>query len=321
MNNRQQKSMNQQRISQTLVIPETEAHCRLDQALSRLLPTYSRTQIKAWIDQEDILVNGKPAKASAKVRGREKVTLETEITIETPSAPENMPLDIIYEDEDIIVINKPAGMVVHPGAGNQTHTLLNALLYHYPDLNLLPRAGILHRIDKNTSGLLLIAKNSHSLKYLAHLLKKHEITREYQAIVYGSFISGGTINAPIDRDPLERKRMAIVETGKEAITHYRILKKFNHYTLLSVQLETGRTHQIRVHMSHIKHPLVGDSTYGGRVRLTKGLTDEAIQTLRQFKRQALHACRLTFLHPTTEEEMEFTAPAPDDFQTLLSVLT
>jgi 23S rRNA pseudouridine1911/1915/1917 synthase len=305
---------------QTLIIPELYANERLDQVLAKLLPLYSRMQIKEWIDAGKVLVNGKTCKPKVKVKGGETVILEPQFKVQPAWLAQPIPLSIVYEDEALMIINKPAGLVVHPGAGNQDKTLLNALLYHCPDLGQLPRAGILHRLDKNTSGLLLIAKTPAALKHLSQQLKKRTLAREYQATVYGRIISGGTINAPIGRHPLERKRMAINEQGKAAITHYRVLEKFRNHTQLWLKLETGRTHQIRVHMAHIHHSIVGDSQYGGRVQLSKGMGPELIQVLRDLKRQALHAFALGFAHPLTEEWMRFEVKLPEDLQTLLEWL-
>jgi len=226
----------------------------------------------------------------------------------------------MYEDDSLVVINKPAGLVVHPGTGNASRTLLNALLHHAPELKNLPRAGILHRLDKDTTGLLVVAKTAAALKSLTHQLKKRSMIREYQAVVNGSMISGGEVDAAIERHPLQRKKMAVSETGKPAITHYRIAEKFRGHTHLKLKLETGRTHQIRVHMAYIRHPLVGDSTYGGRVQLAKNMTEDAIQALRGFKRQALHAFALGFRHPETGKDVYFEIELPDEMKELISAL-
>ena len=307
-------------ITETLIIPESFADQRLDQALAQLLPAYSRTQIKNWLDDGSLLINGKTAKGKTKVKGNEAVTLNATLKAEEKWQPEAIALPIVFEDESFIIINKPVGLVVHPGAGNKNSTMLNAILHHVPESALLPRAGIIHRLDKDTSGLLVIAKTPEAFKSLTHQLKKREISREYQAIVYGAMISGGVVDAPIDRHPIERKRMSVSETGRHAVTHYRIAEKYRSHTRLAVKLETGRTHQIRVHMSHIHHPIVGDSIYGGRVKLAKGMSNELISLLRGFKRQALHACALGFHHPTTDEWVKFEAPLPDDMQTLIRAL-
>lgn len=311
---------NSNKNNQIVVIPESLADERLDTALAKLLPEYSRTQIKHWIDEGLVTLHGKPVKAKHRTSEGEEfsVTPTLKPTPEWNAQP--IPLTIIYEDDDVLVINKRAGLVVHPGAGNSDSTLLNALLHHSPALKELPRAGILHRLDKDTSGLLIIAKNNAALKNLSAQLKQRTLSREYQAVVYGELISGGMVDAPIDRHPLQRKRMAIVETGKAAVTHYRIMEKYRHTTRLKVKLETGRTHQIRVHMSSINHPLVGDLTYGGRVRLAKGMSEACITAMRQFKRQALHAFAIGFAHPKTDEWMTFEAELPTDMQQLMAAL-
>lgn len=311
---------NSHKNNQIVTIPEELAHERLDQALAKLLPEYSRTLIKEWIESDQVQVNGVIVKAKTKVRAGDEVSLQPSLRPEPDWVAEEIPLNIVYEDEAVIIINKPAGLVVHPGAGNPASTLLNALLHHAPALKSLPRAGILHRLDKDTSGLLIIAKTADALKKLSHQLKERTLSREYQTVVYGDLISGGTVNAPIDRHPLQRKRMAVVDTGRHAVTHYRLMEKYRGLTRLRVKLETGRTHQIRVHMSHIRHPIVGDVTYGGRVQLVKGMSEALIQTLRQFKRQALHAFAVGFVHPVTDEWVSFEAECPDDMLKLMSVL-
>lgn len=292
---------------------------RLDAALAKLLPEYSRTLIKDWIDKGQVTLNGAEAKGKMRVRGGDIVSVIPQEKPEPDWEAEAIPLNVVYEDGSVLVINKPAGLVVHPGAGNTSSTLLNALLHHAPALKALPRAGILHRLDKETTGLLIIAKTEAALKNLTAQLKSRSLSREYQAIVYGGFISGGKIDAPIDRNPLQRKRMAVVDTGKEAVTHYRIMEKYRGITRLKVKLETGRTHQIRVHMAHIRHPIVGDPVYG-RMQRIKGMSDELKNCIRQFKRQALHAFEIGFEHPDTKEWMTFTADLPEDMQHLIEVL-
>lgn len=308
------------KIHHTLIISEAHANERLDQALAKLLPEYSRTQIQDWISAGMVLVDNKPAKAKMKIKGGETIQIEATPKAQPQWTAQEIPLSIVYEDEALIVINKPVGLVVHPGTGNADRTLLNALLHHIPSLQMLPRAGILHRLDKDTSGLLVIAKTPAALKELSHQLKKRSLLREYQAIVYGTMISGGMVEAPIGRHPLQRKRMAVVETGKPAVTHYRIAEKYRALTRLKVRLETGRTHQIRVHMAYIHHPLVGDMTYGGRVQLSKGMTPELIEALRQFKRQALHAYGLGLTHPLTHEFMRWEIDLPEDIKRLIQLL-
>jgi len=304
----------------SLIIPENYALERLDLVLSKLLPDYSRTQLQDWIEAGQVLLNNQPTKTKTKVKGGEIVSIHVTLKPQPEWVAQDLPLNIVHEDEALIIINKAVGMVVHPGAGNADRTLLNALLHHAPSLKDLPRAGILHRLDKDTSGLLVIAKTPAALRSLSSQLKKRSLLREYQAIVYGSFISGGKVDVAIARHHLLRKRMAVNEMGKPAITHYRIAEKFPHLTLLTVRLETGRTHQIRVHMNHIQHPIVGDVIYGGRVKLSKNMTPELIAALRQFKRQALHAFALGLTHPITGEWMRFEIDLPQDMQQLLLAL-
>lgn len=311
-----------EKIHKIFIIPVTYTGYRLDRALSMLLPEYSRTQILHWLKAGKILVNNQhPIKPGAKLKGEETISIE----IDPPARkeewiPQAIPLSIVYEDDDLLVINKPVGMVVHPGTGNQNHTLLNALLHYVPHLHHLPRAGIIHRLDKDTSGLLMVAKTAAAFKYLSEQLKQRNIVREYKAVVYGHLISGGTVNAPIARHPLQRKRMSVIETGKTAVTHYRVIEKYRAHTLLKLRLETGRTHQIRVHMSHIYHPIVGDITYGGRVKLSKGMTPHTIETLRSFKRQALHAYSIGLTHPHSRKWLQIEIPLPEDMTYLIKVL-
>lgn len=308
-------------IEKTIVIPMGCARKRLDQTLAELLPEFSRTKLKEWLMEGAIRVNGQVVKPRFSVNGGEVVTLKAILAVQAAVwQPEPIPLNVVYEDEHLIVINKPAGMVVHPAAGNSNQTLLNALLYHAPSLHLLPRAGIIHRLDKLTSGILVIAKTLLAYQHLTRQLKARKITREYQAVASGLLLSGGTIDAPIGRHPLQRKRMAIIETGKQAISHYRVIKRFRAHTLVSVNLETGRTHQIRVHFAHIRHALLGDITYGGSLKLPKGATPPLVSELRTFNRQALHAHRLVFNHPVTAESVSFCVEMPEDMQQLLKVL-
>ena len=309
-----------EKMQQTLIIPDDLGGMRLDQALAKILTDFSRTQIQEWIKNGEIDVDGKQLKARDPVMGGETITIHATIKQQPVWEAQPIELNIVYEDESLLVINKPAGMVVHPAAGNFENTLLNALLHYIPDLQQLPRAGIIHRIDKNTSGLLVIAKTNSALKNLIQQLKERTVSRIYQAIICGVLIGGGSIDQPIGRHPLQRKRMAVIETGKTAITHYRLVEKYRAYTRVKVQLETGRTHQIRVHFAHIHHPLLGDQTYGKRLQLPKGATPELITQLRQFKRQALHASELGLIHPETQETMTWQAPLPEDMQQLISAL-
>lgn len=309
-----------QKIHLSITLPETSAGMRLDQALAKLLPDYSRTQIQEWIKQGKIDMDGKQPKNRAVVLGGEIITIQADLKPQPVFKAEPIQLDIVYEDADVLVINKPIGMVVHPGAGNYDSTLLNALLFHAAELKDLPRAGIIHRLDKNTSGLLVIAKNQAALMNLTRQLKKRSISRIYQAVVCGVMTSGGIIDEPIGRHPIQRKRMAVIETGKPAVTHYRVMERYRAHTRIKVQLETGRTHQIRVHMAYIHFPILGDPVYGGRLQLPKGATPELIAQLRQFKRQALHASELGFVHPSLQEFMTFKAPLPEDMEELIGVL-
>jgi 23S rRNA pseudouridine1911/1915/1917 synthase len=308
-------------INHSVEIPETYANKRLDQALAALLPDYSRTQLQSWIQAKMVLVENQPVSTKMKVSGGEIVTIAATLKPQpTAWIAQNIDLNIVHEDPAIIVINKPANLVVHPGAGNSDQTLLNALLHHCPDLQNLPRAGILHRLDKATTGLLVIAKTTSALMALNEELQAKTMVREYQAIVTGTMISGGKVDAPINRHPIERKRMAVCANGKPAVTHYRIAEKYRYHTRLKLQLETGRTHQIRVHMAHIKHPIVGDPVYGGRLRLGKGMSQELIEQLRQFDRQALHAYALSFIHPLSLEPVRYEIDLPEDMQALIAAL-
>jgi 23S rRNA pseudouridine1911/1915/1917 synthase len=300
---------------------------RLDQAAAQLFPDYSRERLKDWIKAGRLTLDGKPGKPKDKVVGGETLVLQAELEVETPALPQDIPLAIVYEDAHLLVIDKPAGLVVHPGAGNPDGTLLNALLHHCPDLNLLPRGGIVHRIDKDTSGLLVVAKTLPAHTSLTEQLADKTVHREYEAVISGVMTGGGTVNAPIDRHATDRTRMAVVtrrneddERGRDAVTHYRVIARFRGYTHVRVQLETGRTHQIRVHMSHIGHPLIGDPVYGGRPRLPKGASAEMIQAVQNFPRQALHARRLGLVHPESDETMAWESPLPADMQALLAIL-
>lgn len=309
-----------EKIDQVITVPHEYDGMRLDQALARLLPDFSRTQIQLWIKNGDVTIQDKPVRTRYTLKTDEIITIHATRKSQPLYAEEAIPLDTLFEDEDILILNKPVGMVVHPAAGHYEHTLLNALLHHIPNLKTLPRAGIVHRLDKDTSGLLVIAKNHRALKGLIKQLKNHSMERTYQAIVSGVLTSGGTIDEPIGRHPIQRLRMAVIETGKPAITHYRVMERYAAYTRVKVQLETGRTHQIRVHFNHIHHPLLGDPTYGGRFHLPKGASPKLVDCLRQFKRQALHAAELGLSHPVTQEWLHFQAPLPADMQDLIRTL-
>ncbi|WP_373818576.1 23S rRNA pseudouridine(1911/1915/1917) synthase RluD [Glaesserella sp.] len=294
---------------------------RLDQALAQLFPDYSRSRIKVWIENDQVCVNGKIVnKAREKVFGGELIEIQTELEEEIRFEAQDIPLNIVYEDDDILVINKPKDLVVHPGAGNPNGTVLNALLHHYPQIAEVPRAGIVHRLDKDTTGLMVVAKTVPAQTRLVTMLQKREITREYEAVASGIMTQGGKVDEPMARHPTKRTAMAVHPMGKPAVTHYRIMERFRNYTRLRLRLETGRTHQIRVHMAHIAHPLLGDQLYGGRPRPPKGATPEFLDVLRNFKRQALHAAMLRLHHPITGELMEWHAPLPDDFVELIEAL-
>jgi 23S rRNA pseudouridine1911/1915/1917 synthase len=291
---------------QGIIQPEL-AGCRLDQALAQVFPDYSRERLKSWVLAGHCQVDGICLRPKDKINGGETVVISAAATQEVSWTAEDLPLDIVYEDEDLIVINKPINMVVHPAAGNRAGTLVNALLNYAPELNQVPRAGIVHRLDKDTSGLLVVARNLTAHASLVDQLHERTVSRIYETVVHGVFLAGGTIDAPMGRHPRDRKKMAVLNEGKEAITHYRVLTRFPKHTHLQVQLETGRTHQIRVHMAHVKHPLVGDKVYGGRMQ-------------HNFARQALHARALSLIHPSTDEEMSWQVPLPADMQLLLKDL-
>jgi 23S rRNA pseudouridine1911/1915/1917 synthase len=304
----------------TIIIPERMSGNRLDASLSEMLPDHSRSKISAWIKSGDALINQKFFKPKDKSCGNEIVYLTFNQKQTNDWVAEKIPLNVVYEDEDIIVINKQSGLVTHPGAGNWTGTLANALLYYDSDLSRLDRAGIVHRLDKNTSGLMVIARNEKSQKYLVEQLQSHLVEREYSAIVYGHMIAGGTVDEPIGRDPRDRVKQAVLTSGKEARTHYRAIDRFKSHTHVKAILETGRTHQIRVHLSYVGHSLIGDPMYGGRVRFPKKASEELKEALLNFKRQALHSKKLTLTHPISGELMSWKARIPEDMAELLEVL-
>ena len=303
-----------------IIIPNRMMAERLDVAIAEMLPDYSRSKITSWIKAGDALIGGKIFKPKDKVNGGEIVFLTTKQKQNNTWLAEDIPLNIVFEDEDIIVVNKEYGLVTHPGAGNWSGTLANALLHYDSSLAKLDRAGIVHRLDKNTSGLMVIARNEKSQKKLVEQLQTHSVAREYSAIVYGHMIAGGLINEPIGRDPKDRIRQAILSSGKNAITHYRVIDRFRNHTHVKAILETGRTHQIRVHLSHIGHPLVGDPMYGGRVRFPKKASDQLKKELLSFKRQALHSKKLTLNHPSSGEKLTWRATLPDDILKILDTL-
>jgi len=303
-----------------LEFPPELAGRRLDQALAALLPQYSRTRIQRWIEEGAVRVNGLAPRARDVVVGGEAATVEARQVDETTVAAEKLPLDIVHQDAAIIVINKPAGVVVHPGAGNREHTLQNALLAHDPKLRRVPRAGLVHRIDKDTSGLLVVARTLEAQGALVALLAAHDIERQYLALCTGAMTGGGTVDEPIGRHRTQRIKMAVRSDGRAAVTHYRIEKRFRAHTLARVRLETGRTHQIRVHLAHVGYPIVGDPVYGGRRRLPAGATPQLVAALEGFRRQALHAARLEFEHPKSGKPVSYEAPLPADFRQLLGAL-
>ncbi|OYY56187.1 MAG: 23S rRNA pseudouridine(1911/1915/1917) synthase [Halothiobacillus sp. 28-55-5] len=304
-----------------MIIPTQYAGQRLDAALAKCWPDFSRSRIQDWIKSGEILCDGAIARPRATVLGGEQIELLAEIEEAVTALPQDIPLNIIYEDEAILVLNKSANMVVHPAAGNPDGTLVNALLFHDPSLITVPRAGVVHRLDKNTSGVMVVAKTLAAHKTLVANLAARKIRREYDTLVMGNVVAGGTVDAPIGRHPRDRQRQAVTATGKHAVTHYRVLQHYGEQTWLRVQLETGRTHQIRVHMAHIRYPVIGDPVYGGRPRIPNRASTALIDVLRHFERQALHARYLTLAHPVTGEVMRFEAPLPDDIRDLMALLT
>jgi 23S rRNA pseudouridine1911/1915/1917 synthase len=305
---------------QIIAVPEELAGLRLDQALARMFPEYSRSRLKEWLLVGAITVDGGSKRPRDAVAGGEMISFEPQSESEVRAAPEPIVLDVVYEDDDLLVVNKSAGLVVHPGAGNPGGTLMNGLLHHASTLESIPRAGIIHRIDKDTTGLLLVAKTLLAHTALVRQLADREISRNYLAICNGVLTGGGTIDQPIGRHPVDRKRMSVQQNGKSAVTHYTVIERFRAFTYIKVRLETGRTHQIRVHFAWRRHALVGDQTYGGRLALPAGASEPLIESLRRFKRQALHATRLAFEHPTSGEAMELEVPPPADFEEVLAVM-
>jgi len=302
-------------------VPDSCLGKRLDQTIAIMFPDYSRSRLKEWILAGSIRVNGEVlTRAREKMYGGELIDINAEVEAEKRFEAQNIPLTIVYEDDDILVVNKPAGLVVHPGAGNPDGTLLNALLHHCPEIEVVPRAGIVHRLDKDTTGLMVVAKTIAAQTNLVDALQLREITREYEAIASGIMTAGGLVDAPIGRHSTKRTNMAVTFTGRPSVTHYRVMEKYRLHTRLRLRLETGRTHQIRVHMAHITHPLVGDPVYGGRPRPPKNATPELLAMLRGFRRQALHAAMLSLYHPITGELMTWHADLPEDFVELIELL-
>ena len=309
-------------IELSSIIPEDLAGLRLDAAAARIFSDYSRNKIQDWIESGELLLDGKEAKTKDKVKAGQLLELDAELLDLHEDLPEPIDLEIIYEDEFVLVINKPAGLVIHPAAGNLTGTLLNGLLYYLPESIKIPRAGIIHRLDKDTSGLLIIAKTFETHLKLTQMMKDREISRRYLALVNGVLKTNMTIRNFMGRHPVDRTKMAVVskEIGKEAITHCEVLAQYSNHTLIEARLETGRTHQIRVHMAHKKFPLFGDLVYGPRVFMPKEADEEVLKQFRNFKRQALCAYALSFNHPVTGELLEFEIDLPEDMQGLIDTL-
>ncbi|TNF34049.1 MAG: 23S rRNA pseudouridine(1911/1915/1917) synthase RluD [Gammaproteobacteria bacterium] len=301
-------------------IGAADAGARLDQVAARLVEGFSRERLKGWILDGSLTLDGQPAKPNTRVQEGQHLCLSTHLPALIEDAPQALPLVVVHEDAHLVVIDKPAGLVVHPAAGHHEGTLLNALLHRYPEARLLPRAGIVHRLDKDTSGLMVVARTPAAHQALVAAIQARDVSREYVAVVNGVMTGGGTVDQPIGRHPRQRQKMAVVAGGKPAVTHYRLRERFVAHTAVDVQLETGRTHQIRVHMAWLGYPLVGDPVYGGRLKLPKG-TDEALRALLSgFPRQALHAARLAFDHPVTGKPCSWESPLPADMQALLAGL-
>jgi 23S rRNA pseudouridine1911/1915/1917 synthase len=305
---------------QTAVVEPEQEGRRFDQLLAELFPDYSRSRLQGWIKEGRVLLDGETVLPKVKVKPGQCIELNPGQAELTGDAAEPIPLEVVYEDDDLLVINKPAGLVVHPGAGNPSGTLMNGLLHHAPELEALPRAGILHRLDKDTSGLLLIARSMAAHTRLVRELEERLIRREYRAVCNDRLTAGETVEAPIGRHRTKRTRMAVIDSGRPATTHYRVLARFEAHSFIAVRLETGRTHQIRVHLAWRHHPLVGDPVYGGRLKLPRGASEAVVEALKGFKRQALHASDLGFTHPVSGESMNFHAPLPADLLAMLNTL-
>ena len=311
--------MNQEKKLSTSIPPELAGQ-RLDQALAALFADITRSQLQQWIEDGRVLLNGRVPRKRDKVKEGDAVEILAPPPAEGGWKAQAIPLEIVHEDGDILVINKPPGLVVHPGAGNPEGTLLNALLNHAPALAVLPRAGIVHRLDKDTSGLMVVAKTERARQHLIEQLQEHSVEREYLTIVNGVMVAGGTIDAPIGRHRTQRTRMAVSERGKPAVSHYRVMKKYRAHTLVQVKLESGRTHQIRVHMAHLHYPVVGDPVYGGRLKIPAGADERLKNELRCFKRQALHALKLSLTHPGTGKRVQWATSVPEDMSKLMEAL-
>ncbi len=301
-------------------VPANMAGARLDQAAAQLFPDFSRSRLQSWIKSGELTVNGQKSVSKAKLLGGEVLEVAAVLEESERWEAQAIALDICFEDEHILVVNKPSGLVVHPAAGHSQGTLLNALLHHCPNASMLPRAGIVHRLDKDTTGLMVVAKTLKAHSHLVEQLQSRQMGREYEAVVTGVLTGGGCVKEPIGRHPVQRKKMAVTRTGKPAVTHYQVIKRFRDHTHLRLKLETGRTHQIRVHMAHLRYPIVGDPSYAGRLRIPKAASKDFIEFLRGFKRQALHARRLELVHPESGELMAWEKVLPDDMQQLLELL-
>lgn len=301
-------------------IPPELAGQRLDQALAALFTDITRSRLQQWIEEGRVTLNGRVPRKREKVKEGDAVEVRAPSAVEPRWRAQNIPLEIVYEDSELLVVNKPPGLVVHPGAGNPEGTLLNALLAHAPALASLPRAGIVHRLDKDTSGLLVVAKTERARQHLIAQLQARSVEREYLAIVHGVMVAGGTVEAPIGRHRTQRTRMAVSSQGKPAVSHYRVMKKYRAHTLVQVRLESGRTHQIRVHMAHLHYPVVGDPVYGGRLKIPTGASENLKKVLRGFRRQALHALKLSLIHPKTGKRVQWATSVPEDMSNLMEAL-
>lgn len=307
-------------ISLSAKVPETMHLQRLDQVAVALFPDFSRSKLQSWIKTGALTVDGTVMRSKDKVSVDQQLQLRASLEPEVSWSGEAIPLDICFEDEHVLVVNKPAGLVVHPAAGHADGTLVNALIHYAPELECLPRGGIVHRLDKDTSGVMFVARSPLAHRSLVEQLSARTVKREYTAVCMGALSGGGTINEPIGRHPHARTKMAVVHNGKPAVTHFKVAERFANHTAITVNLETGRTHQIRVHMAYRHHPLIGDSTYAGRPRIPSGASAELVAGLRQFPRQALHARTLAFDHPASGERVEFATQLPDDLEALLALL-
>ena len=318
--NRLMNPVDSEAVRRSVRVDSALAGARLDQALAALLPEFSRSRLQQWIESGQVLVNDAPRRCRDKVWGGDAIRLDAVLAASDACAAQDIALDLVYEDAHLLVVNKPAGLVVHPAAGNPDGTLQNALLHHAPELAKIPRAGIVHRLDKDTSGLLVVARTLAAHKSLVEQLQARRVHREYRALAVGELVTGGRIDAPVGRHPTQRIRMAVVPHGRPAVTHYRVLERYPGHTLLGVELETGRTHQIRVHLTHLHHPLVGDRTYGGRPRPPRVCAAELTLELQAFPRQALHAIRLGLNHPASGEAVAWEIPMAPDLEALLDLL-